>query len=97
MLGFNVIQSEVRPFENGEEARAVLCRTNAEVIGQAMQVLDSGKRPAVVGGGCAYPALGQDEHLVEREERSWMVALAAEVGAVAGGLIGSAIPKGEPP
>lgn len=39
--------------------QAVLCRTNAEAVGQAMDLMAKGRRVAVVGGGEAVRAMAQ--------------------------------------
>jgi hypothetical protein len=47
LTGFEKVPSTVEPLS---EFDAVLCRTNAEVIAQAIMALDAGLKPAIVGG-----------------------------------------------
>jgi hypothetical protein len=47
MKGFDQIQSEICELEN---AKAVLCRTNATVIAEAMRVQEDGNTVAITGG-----------------------------------------------
>jgi superfamily I DNA/RNA helicase len=47
LSGFDKVPSTVEPLS---EFDAILCRTNAEVIAQAIMALDAGLKPAIVGG-----------------------------------------------
>lgn len=48
--GFSMIQDAVNPSYEGKHVDAVLCRSNAAVIEQAVHYLDAGRRVATPGG-----------------------------------------------
>jgi hypothetical protein len=56
LRGYDRISSQVCPCPNAD---AVLCRTNAEAMSQAMHSLEAGHRTAVVGGGREIRALAE--------------------------------------
>ncbi|MDF5756549.1 UvrD-helicase domain-containing protein [Spongiactinospora sp. TRM90649] len=56
LRGFEAINSRVAELE---EPDAILCRTNAEAMAQAMAGLDKGKRVALVGGGRQIRAMAE--------------------------------------
>jgi hypothetical protein len=56
LQGSGQISSMVRTLEN---PAAILCRTNAEAMSQAMKTMDAGRRVAIVGGGKAIRALAE--------------------------------------
>lgn len=47
LRGYDAIRSTVGPLER---PRAVLCRTNAETVAQALSAMEAGRKPAIVGG-----------------------------------------------
>ncbi|MFG1796664.1 UvrD-helicase domain-containing protein [Nocardia sp. NPDC049149] len=49
---------------------AVLCRTNAEAVKQVMQALQTGRHPALVGGGAAIKALAKAAHQLKTQGRT---------------------------
>lgn len=49
---------------------AVLCRTNAEAITQAMDAMDDGRRVALVGGGAAIKSLAEAAEQLQRGRRT---------------------------
>jgi AAA domain/UvrD-like helicase C-terminal domain len=56
LTGFDQVPSVLRPLD---AADAVLCRTNAEVIAQAMRSIKAGRPTAIVGGGKDIRALAE--------------------------------------
>lgn len=56
VTGFERLNSVLRDLPNPD---AVLCRTNAEAIGQVMTGIDAGRRVALVGGGREMMRLAQ--------------------------------------
>ncbi|PZG33837.1 DNA helicase [Spongiactinospora gelatinilytica] len=56
LRGFEAINSRIAELE---EPDAILCRTNAEAMAQAMTALDKGKRVALVGGGKQIRAMAE--------------------------------------
>jgi hypothetical protein len=56
LKGFGRISSMVRSVEHPD---AILCRTNAEAMVQAMRIMDAGATAAIVGGGDTIRALAE--------------------------------------
>lgn len=56
LTGFDQVPSVIRPLDIAD---AVLCRTNAEVIAQAMRSVEAGHATAIVGGGKDIRALAE--------------------------------------
>lgn len=56
LTGTPTVASRLGP---AERAKAILCRTNAEAISQAMAAMDAGRRAGLVGGGAAIKRLAQ--------------------------------------
>jgi hypothetical protein len=56
LTGFDRISSKVATLENPD---AILCRTNAEAMSQAMTAMGAGRATAIVGGGEAIRALAE--------------------------------------
>ncbi|MBF6332416.1 UvrD-helicase domain-containing protein [Nocardia transvalensis] len=56
VIGNPNLKSTIGPVRHPD---AILCRTNAEAVRQVMQILDSGRRPALVGGGGAIKNLAE--------------------------------------
>jgi superfamily I DNA/RNA helicase len=57
--GHEPINSVVEPFDTDPDGTAILCRTNAEVLAQAMQAQDDGRKVAIVGGAQALAAYAE--------------------------------------
>lgn len=56
LTGTPSIASSLAPLSTPD---AVLCRTNAEAMGQAMEAMDHGRRVALVGGGSTIKSLAE--------------------------------------
>ncbi|WP_223874349.1 UvrD-helicase domain-containing protein [Salinispora mooreana] len=56
LTGSPTLASRVEPLEH---PKAILCRTNAEAMGQAMSAMDDGHRAGLVGGGATIRRLAE--------------------------------------
>lgn len=59
MVGHDPVESIVEAFADDPKGCAVLCRTNAEVLAQAMAAQEDGKKVAIVGGAKALAAYAE--------------------------------------
>jgi hypothetical protein len=57
--GHDPVNSVVEPFDSMPDGTAVLCRTNAEVMAQAMAGQEAGRKVAIVGGAAALMAYAE--------------------------------------
>jgi hypothetical protein len=57
--GHDPVPSIVEPFAVDPKGCAVLCRTNAEVLSQAMEAQEKGSKVAIVGGAAAIAAYAE--------------------------------------
>lgn len=57
--GHEPVGSVVEPFDTMPDGTAVLCRTNAEVMAQAMDGQEKGRKVAIVGGAAALMAYAE--------------------------------------
>ncbi|MFF2556785.1 UvrD-helicase domain-containing protein [Nocardia sp. NPDC058058] len=53
-----------------QHPNAILCRTNAEAVKQLMEVLQTGRRPALVGGGEAIRRLAESAQQLKSGQRT---------------------------
>ncbi|WP_242908707.1 UvrD-helicase domain-containing protein [Actinomadura terrae] len=76
VVGHDPIPSTVGPLSL-DDVSAVLCRTNAGTIREAVRAEDRGLKPAVVGGALKLARLAEAADELRREGRTWHPELAA--------------------
>ena len=69
--GFDKLNTTVEPIDELPKGVAILCRTNAEVMTQAMQAQAQGKRVAIVGGASALLAYAEAAVDLQAGKGTW--------------------------